>query len=103
MALRKIDDRTILDLHRKGLTNSEIAQRLQVTQAAVHYRIEKLGLENNYHKQVQKIDETDILEMHKKGLTNSEIADILGVSPAAITYHSQRLGIQDNYWKQVTP
>jgi len=103
MVLRKFDDEILLDLHRQGLTDAQIAEELGVTQSAVNYRREKLGLKNNYRKHPTKIDPETILDLHSQGLTNSEIARKLHVSLPAIIHHTQRLGIQDNYWKQQNP
>ena len=41
--MNKFSDGELLELYRQGLTNKEIAVRLGVTQAAVDYRLEKLG------------------------------------------------------------
>jgi Mn-dependent DtxR family transcriptional regulator len=74
----KLSDKELLELYRQGLTN-KIADRLGATQASVHYRLQKLGLRNNYcaedtvdangelMRYVIKIDKSESLHLEFEG------------------------------------
>lgn len=91
-------DGELLELYWKGLTNREIAWELGVTQAAVHYRIEKLGLTNNFHKE-QCADPEQIGILHGMGLTSIGIALLLKTSVQTVTDHLSELELKDNYYQ----
>jgi predicted transcriptional regulator len=94
-AMRKFSDEELLDLHRKGLTDREISEKLGVTQAAVNYRREKLGLENNY--QSTTFSDQQLLTLYNQGLNDREVSEALGVTQAAVNYRRGRLGLKSNY------
>jgi len=104
MVFTKFSDAVLLELYHQGLTNKEIAHRLQVTQAAIHYRIEKLGLINNCHP-LQEIDLKQVEIPHGLGVTSIGIALLLKTNVQTISHHLKELGLQDNFdWlkKQLT-
>ena len=90
-------DEQLLELYWQGLTNAEIAEQLHVTQAAVYYRLGKIGLVNNCRKQDVDIQQVKIL--HKLALTSVGIALLLKVSAAAVSDKLVELGLKDNYYK----
>ncbi|MBU7009123.1 MAG: winged helix-turn-helix transcriptional regulator [Theionarchaea archaeon] len=92
----KVSDEDILELYRKGLTNRQIADELDMTQPAVYYRLEKLQLVNNFHHNVQ-VDLEQVRILHTMGLTNVGIAMLLRASVAVISQHMRELGLRDNY------
>jgi orotate phosphoribosyltransferase-like protein len=96
MTMQKISDGSLLELYCEGLTNKEIADRLQVTQPAVHYRLEKLGLKNNYHEN-QCVNTAHVKMLHTKGLTNVGIALLLKTNVVTILLVTKELGLTDNY------
>ncbi len=96
--MRKFSDEELLELHRRGLTDREIAEELGVTQAAVNYRREKLGLKNNYTRSTFSDDE--LLRLSNQGLNDHEISKALGVTQAAINYRRGRLGLKSNYIRE---
>jgi DNA-binding CsgD family transcriptional regulator len=96
MGMIKLTDYDVLLLYQQGLTNREIADRLQVTQPAVHYRLEKLGLRNNCHTFTQ-ISRIHVRTLHRKGLTTIGIAVILKVNARSVTTILKRMGLTDNY------
>ena len=96
MTFTKFSDGVLLELYQQGLTNKEIAHRLQVTQAAVHYRIEKLGLINNCHL-LQTIDPQQVEILHGLGVTSIGIAILLKTNVQTVSHHLKELGLQDNY------
>jgi hypothetical protein len=96
--MRKFSDEELLELHQKGLTDKQIAQALDVTQAAVNYRREKLGLENNYTP--NSFSDDELYHLYNQGFTDREISEALGVTQAAINYRRGRLGLKSNYIRE---
>lgn len=96
MGMAKLTDHDILLLYQQGLTNREIADRLQVTQPAVHYRLEKLGLRNNCHT-FHTLSRTNVKTLHRIGLTTIGIALVLETNAKSVTTTLRRLGLTDNY------
>ena len=94
----KFSDKKLLELYTQGLTNREIALELQVSQAAVHYRLQKLGLVNNCHNELTA-DPEEVKMLHGMGLTNIGIALILRISVHTIGAHLKELGLKDNYYQ----
>jgi hypothetical protein len=95
--MERIEDVRLLDLYYQGLTNREIAVKLQVTQPAVHYRLQKLGLLNNCHRQ-QVVDSEQVTLLHSMGLTTVGIALLLKTSVQVISQQLSQLGLKDNYY-----
>jgi predicted transcriptional regulator len=95
--VKRIKDEKLLKLYSEGLTNREIADQLQVTQSAVHYRLQKLGFHNNCHKE-QVIDPEKVQLLHDMGLTTAGIAFVLETSVQVITEHMKEMKLVDNYY-----
>jgi predicted transcriptional regulator len=98
MACSKITDEELLALYNEGLTNRQIADHLHVSQAAVHYRIEKLELVNNYCTE-ESIDSEMVKLLHMRGLTTVGIALMLKTNVKIITEHLKELRLQDNCYR----
>ena len=98
MVQEKISDEDLLGLYWQGLTNREIALKLGVTQAAVYYRLERLGLANNCHKE-QVVDPEKVEVLHGMGLTTLGIALLLKTSIQTVADHLKVLGLEDNYYQ----
>ncbi|KYK37685.1 MAG: hypothetical protein AYK18_18280 [Theionarchaea archaeon DG-70] len=96
--ISKFSDEELLELYHQGLTNREIAEKLGVSQPAVHYRIEKLGLTNNYHHD-QDVNLQQVRILHGMGLTNVGIAVLLRTSVTVISGKMKELGLKNNYYK----
>ena len=93
-----IEDGVLLELYSQGLTNREIADRLQVSQPAVHYRLQKLGLLNNCHtEKTINLDKMKLL--HSMGLTTVGIALLLKTNVLVISQCLKELELTDNYSK----
>ena len=91
-----IEDVKLLELYSQGLTNREIADRLEVSQPAVHYRLQKLGLSNNCHaEKTINLDEVKLL--HSMGLTTVGIALLLKTNVLVISQCMKELELTDNY------
>jgi len=91
----RFSDEELLELYQQGLTNREIAHELNVSQASVHYRLEKLGLVNNCRKE-QDVNLQQVRILHGMGLTNVGIALVLKTSVTVISQHIKELGLEDN-------
>ena len=98
MVQNKISDQVLLELYHQGLTNRQIADRLEVSQAAVHYRLQKLGLPNNCSKE-QAADPEKIKILHEMGITSVGIALLLQTSVLEILQHMKEMKLRDNYYK----
>ena len=96
--MKKIKDEKLLGLYSQGLTNREIADRLQVTQPAVHYRLQKLGLQNNCRKD-KVVDPEKVELLYRCGLTTVGMALLLETSVYVIAEHMRKMGLKDNYDK----
>ena len=98
MVEERISDEDLLGLYWQGLTNREIALKIGVTQAAVYYRLEKLGLANNFHKE-QVVDPEKVVVLHGMGLTTIGIAFLLKASVQTVADHLKVLELEDNYYR----
>ena len=95
---KKFSDDELLELYRQGLTNRQIADKLQVSQPAVHYRLGRLGLINNCQKN-QDVDVQQVQILHGMGLTNIGIALLLKVSVQSVLQLMKDIGLEDNYYQ----
>ena len=95
---KKFSDDELLDLYRQGLTNRQIADNLQVSQPAVHYRLGRLGLINNCQKN-QDVDVQQVQILHGMGITNIGIALLLKVSVQSVLQLMKDIGLEDNYYQ----
>ncbi|MEA1993525.1 MAG: helix-turn-helix domain-containing protein [Euryarchaeota archaeon] len=94
--MSKIGDEEIIELHKKGLTDREIAEVLDVSQSSVNYRRKRLGLENNYHKKKKKFVMNEFLKLYNLGYTDREIAHRMDLTPPAIHYRRTKLELRSN-------
>ncbi|MCW3134482.1 MAG: helix-turn-helix domain-containing protein [Methanophagales archaeon] len=83
-------------LHKKGLSDREIAEVLNVSQQTVNYHRQRLGLTNNYWKRHRVFNEKKFLKLYNEGKTDREIGIIMGYTTAAIIYHRKKLGLKSN-------
>jgi len=86
-------------LHKKGLSDREIAKELNVSQQTVNYHRQRLGLTNNYWKRHKMFDEEKFLKLYYEGKTDREIGIIMGYTTAAIIYHRKKLGLKSKHKK----
>jgi predicted transcriptional regulator len=98
MNMRKFSEEEFLELYRQGFTNKEIADRLGVSEPAVYYRLKRLQLANNCHKD-QQVDPEQVKILHSTGLTTIGIALLLRTNAATISQYLKELGLQDNYYR----
>lgn len=98
MLKSKFSDEKLLELYSQGLTNRQIADKLQVSEPAVHYRLGRLGLINNCQKRLF-VDLQQVKILHEMGLTTIGIALLLKVNASTVSQHMRDLGLEDNYYK----
>ena len=98
MVQERISDEDLLGLYWQGLTNREIALKIGVTQAAVYYRLEKLGLANNCRKD-ECVNPEQVEVLHEMGLTTLGIAFLLKTSVQTVADHLKVLELEDNYYQ----
>ncbi|MGC1121306.1 MAG: winged helix-turn-helix transcriptional regulator [Candidatus Methanofastidiosia archaeon] len=94
----KMSDEEVLELYRQGFTNRQIADRLGVTQPAVHYRLQNLELMNNFHH-CKPADPTQVKILHDMGLTAVGIALLLRTNAKTILQTMKELGLEDNCYR----
>jgi predicted transcriptional regulator len=94
----KFSDGKLLELYRQGLTNKEIADRLGVTQASVHYRLQRLGFLNNCRTE-EPVTPEKVKSLHHMGLTTVGITLLLQTNVQTISQHLKELGLKDNYYR----
>ncbi|GAG84505.1 unnamed protein product, partial [marine sediment metagenome] len=89
-------DQQVIDLHAKGLNDTEIAERLGVGYSAVNSRRRKLGLKIIKKVRAHKRLFTDqqLINLHKRGLNDREIAKRLGVAQMTVNIYRNRLGLK---------
>lgn len=92
--MRKFSDGELLELYQQGLTNREIADRLQVTPPSVQYRLGKLGLVNNTCKESVDVQQVKIL--HGLGLTTVGIAFLLKSNVRVVSQCMKELALTEN-------
>ena len=94
----KIAVEELLELYHRGLTNREIADRLQVAPPSVQYRLANLGLVSNNCK-VQFVDVEQMRVLHGLGLTTIGIAFLLKTSVRAVSLCMKELGLTGNEYR----
>ena len=91
----KIREDDLIRLHSNGLTDRQMAEALNVSQSAINYRREKLGLPSNAQTD-SDVDER-ITAMNADGLTDKQIAETLGLTQSTVNYRRIRMGLASNY------
>lgn len=92
----------VLALHRQGVRSIDIAHRLNVAQATVHYHLRRLAepqpvlpaRASTPPSETRGANRTRerVAELLAAGLTRTEIARRLGVTKGTVSYHARRLG-----------
>jgi len=80
----------LIELHLKGLNDSEIGKVLNLSSQKIWYERSKLGLKSNFdYKSRHKISEEELLNIPWEKLTDLEISNILHSNPST-TYFARR-------------
>jgi DNA-binding CsgD family transcriptional regulator len=89
----KIDK--IVVLRRSGMSYSEIARELGVSESFVHAVLRVHGLSSSAFRRISDEDLRRAVEMYRAGVSMSEIARVLGVSVVTISGYLRALGIRN--------
>jgi hypothetical protein len=91
--------RRVRQLHREGLNDGEIADRLDgVSRSVVQNDRRVLGLpENYYDNQAIRDRRTQVAELHGQGLNDREIAARIGTTRDTVHRDRTLLGLPKNY------
>jgi len=91
---------TVVELHRQGVRSIDIAHRLNVAQATVHYHLRR-ALEPVWEPQARRRPpnarsqvrtQEQVGELLADGRNCAEIARELGITKSTVSYHARRLG-----------
>lgn len=88
----------IIELHKKGLNDTEISITLNCSVASVNKYRRKLNLPKNF-KYTRKFDINDFTELYSLGLSDTKIAEKLKVSTSAIQDYRKSLNLVSNAYK----
>lgn len=86
--LKHIDDDKILELHRQGLLQKEIAKELGCASGTVSHHLLSMGIRKRGW-----IDKDKVIMLHNDGKYDREIAEILGCTRCAVTLILNQAGI----------
>ena len=87
-------DKQLIALHKEGLNDREIAEKLGANRRTVQGRRSKLGIESNK----SPISHQRFLELYERGLNDPEIANALGVTDGTMYRYRKRHNLASN-WK----
>lgn len=91
MTIRKgISDEQVIELHKQGLNDAEIARKLQCTPSNIYSRRKKLKLAAN----VKTCSGEEVKELYEQGLDDTKIAIKLGYSVDTIRYWRYKLNLK---------
>lgn len=98
--MKKVNLKDFEYYYNKGLNNSEIAKKLNVTVSCISYICKKLNKISNF-KYSCKISEKDYMDLYNQGLKDTEIFSILGLENTnAIKYTRDKLKLKDTKYKR---
>jgi len=84
-------------LYDKGLSDNEIAKKLDCTRELIRDRRHKLGLSANYWKSSIWNDSDYIKQLYAEGKSSAEISKICNVSVATLTKFKKQFNIKTDY------
>jgi len=99
---KKIDEVKLIELHRKGLSDKEIAKILDCNYKTVQRARRKLGLKPNKSKQKRLPEDLKrrIIELCKQGKSDKEIAEALKCKIGTVRYVRRTYGGIRKYTKR---
>ena len=86
----------ILALHKQGLSNSDIADNLNISYASVNTYLKQQGLEPNHYHRALNTSEDEYEEYYNKGLSDSMIAKNTYTTPHRVATWRKRTGRKPN-------
>lgn len=99
---KKVDRQEFARLHRRGLTQAQLAAHFGIARSNVIAINRELGLHKRKRPpRITKTERATIERLHNAGLTAPQIAEELGRTPAAIRRVRKELGLK--YARRMTP
>lgn len=90
-----MDTQRLIELHKLGKTDSEIAKTMSVSRQSVTYFRNKLGLKSNFsYSSFRKMNYKEVEKLVKENKTDREIAQLFGVKPTSIYFFRKRNHIE---------
>lgn len=90
-----MDIQRLVELHKEGKTDAEIASIMNVPRQLVQVHRKKLGLESNFsYKSFRKMDYEEVEKLVKENRTDREIAELYKVKPISIYFFRKRNNIE---------
>lgn len=86
-------DEEFIELHSKGLTQTEICKQTGISPAQASRRCKKLNLKSNSKANYEKIDKDKFLELYNLRTTDAEIARQFECSESKIKIYRESLGL----------
>lgn len=94
-----IDKAKLVELHKQGLNDVEIAKVLGCSKEGVRHARVRLGLESNVRRALREKDAA-WMEIYRQGLSDAEMAAQLGVSVMSVVKWRLRQGLPPNKSKR---
>lgn len=90
-----MDKQRLVELHKEGKTDAEIASIMNVSRQLVQFHRNKLGLSSNFsYLSFRKMNYAEAEKLVKEGKTDREIAELLGVKEISVYFFRRRNNIQ---------
>lgn len=90
-----MDTQRLIELHKLGKTDSEIAKVMSISRQSVTYFRNKLGLKSNFsYSSFRKMNYEEVKKLVKENKTDREIAQLFGVKPISIYFFRKRNRIE---------
>lgn len=90
-----MDKQRLVELHKEGKTDAEIASIMNVSRQLVQFHRNKLGLSSNFsYSSFRKMNYEEAERLVKEGKTDKEIAELLGVKEISVYFFRKRNNIQ---------
>lgn len=90
-----MDKQRLVELHKEGKTDAEIASIMNVSRQLIQFHRSKLGLASNFsYLSFRKMNYTEVEKLVREGKTDREIAELLGVKEISVYFFRKRNNIQ---------
>ena len=90
-----MDKQRLVELHKEGKTDAEIASIMNVSRQLIQFHRSKLGLASNFsYLSFRKMNYTEAEKLVREGKTDREIAELLGVKEISVYFFRKRNNIQ---------
>ena len=92
-----MDIQRLVELHKKGKTDAEIASIMNVSRQLIQVNRKKLGLKSNFsYESFRKMNYEEVEKLVKENKTDREIAELYNVKPISIYFFRKRNNIERN-------